>query len=121
LQVAAHNHDRALFKREEIMADANKPKFDPKVPKVAALEPAELELEKGVYFWCACGYSLKQPFCDGSHRHTEMSAKRFVVEETKKLRLCQCKRTRTPPYCDGMHEQVAAVLAAAAKKNSNES
>ena len=30
--------------------------------------PIAIEVEKGKsYYWCACGRSKKQPFCDGSH------------------------------------------------------
>ena len=55
------------------------------------------------YLWCACGYSKRQPYCDGSHQGTEFMPKSLKVGEAMTLYLCGCKRTQDPPYCDGMH------------------
>ncbi len=59
--------------------------------------------EPGAYFWCRCGRSQKQPFCDGAHRDSSVEPLRFTVDSAKLLALCGCKRTATPPYCDGTH------------------
>lgn len=75
-------------------------------PKIYATQPAELELEPGVYFWCSCGLSGHQPMCDGEHTGTGLRSKKFVVTEKCRVRLCNCKQTRTPPFCDGSHEQL---------------
>ena len=75
-------------------------------PKIAAKEPAVLELEPGTYYWCACGRSNKQPFCDGSHQGTEFKPKELKIEEKKKVALCQCKHTGNPPSCDGSHSKL---------------
>lgn len=75
-------------------------------PKVAAKVPAVLELEAGKYYWCACGKSAKQPFCDGSHQGTEFTPMELVIEEKKKVALCQCKHTGNPPFCDGTHTKL---------------
>lgn len=73
-------------------------------PEIAAREPAEVELEPGMtYYWCACGRSKGQPFCDGSHQGTTFLPLAFEVSERKQAWLCQCKRTGNPPYCDGSH------------------
>lgn len=55
------------------------------------------------YFWCACGHSRTQPFCDGAHKGTEFRPKPIRVGEAMTLYLCGCKRTSDPPYCDGTH------------------
>ena len=55
------------------------------------------------YFWCTCGKSLKQPFCDGSHKGTEFSPFVFKAEQSKKVFFCTCKQTRDQPLCDGSH------------------
>lgn len=75
-------------------------------PKVAAKVPAVVELEPGTYYWCKCGLSKKQPFCDGAHLGTSFGPMEFEVTEKKKVALCQCKRTKNPPYCDGAHRNL---------------
>jgi len=73
---------------------------------IAAKEPAVIELEPGTYYWCACGKSANQPFCDGSHEGSEFTPKVFEIGEKKTVALCQCKRSRTPPFCDGSHAEL---------------
>lgn len=75
-------------------------------PKIAAKTPLMVTLEPGTYYWCACGNSKNQPFCDGSHRGTEFVPLAFKVEEKKDAWLCQCKHTGNPPYCDGTHKKL---------------
>jgi len=75
-------------------------------PTIAAREPAVLELEAGEYWWCSCGRSRNQPFCDGSHEGTEFLPKQIVLTETQTVALCQCKHTSNPPFCDGTHERL---------------
>ena len=55
------------------------------------------------YFWCSCGKSTKQPFCDGSHKGTNFSPLKYTAEQSKKVFLCTCKQTNDPPMCDGSH------------------
>lgn len=66
--------------------------------------PLVLDLEPGSYFWCACGRSRNQPFCDGSHAGTGITPLMFTVTEQRKRGYCACKQTATPPYCDGSHK-----------------
>jgi len=72
-------------------------------PVVAQSSPYAVELAPGDYWWCACGRSKRQPFCDGSHKGTEFTPLETKVEERKSYALCQCKRTATVPWCDGSH------------------
>lgn len=76
-------------------------------PVIAKKGPFVVELEAGKnYFWCTCGRSEKQPFCDGSHKETEFTPLKFTAEETKKYGLCGCKHTKNAPYCDREHSNL---------------
>jgi len=72
-------------------------------PLIAQKAPKKLTLEPGTYYWCACGRSKNQPFCDGSHKVTEFTPLAFTIDETKDVWLCQCKHSKNKPYCDGTH------------------
>ncbi|MCA9520567.1 MAG: CDGSH iron-sulfur domain-containing protein [Myxococcales bacterium] len=74
--------------------------------KIARDKPIVDKFEAGEYWWCACGRSQNQPFCDGSHAGTEFQPIRFDLNDEKKLALCCCKMTQTPPFCDGSHSKL---------------
>ena len=75
--------------------------------QIAQKAPYGVEVEKGKsYFWCACGKSNKQPFCDGSHSGGEFSPEKFEAEKDGKVFLCGCKQTKGAPYCDGSHKDL---------------
>ena len=76
-------------------------------PTVAQKAPYPVDVEAGKkYFWCACGKSTNQPFCDGSHQDTEFLPHAYEAEESKTLYFCGCKRTEGVPLCDGTHAKL---------------
>jgi len=68
--------------------------------------PAVLELAPGSYWWCRCGRSKNQPYCDGSHQGTGLTPLEFKIDQAKRVALCQCKRTGRAPFCDGSHAKL---------------
>ena len=75
-------------------------------PVIADKKPAVMELESGTYYWCSCGKSKNQSFCDGSHKGSEFTPVAFEVTEKKSVAVCNCKHTSNPPYCDGSHSKL---------------
>ena len=72
---------------------------------IAAKEPIDVEVEEGeTYWWCACGRSNNQPFCDGSHEGTGFEPVEWIAPRTRRIFLCRCKQTKRPPICDGSHK-----------------
>ena len=72
---------------------------------IADNRPTKVALEKDrKYYFCVCGKSSKQPFCDGSHQGSEFVPQAFVCSESKDYYMCQCKQSANKPYCDGTHK-----------------
>jgi CDGSH iron-sulfur domain-containing protein 3 len=76
-------------------------------PVVASRMPYVVEVEKGKsYWWCACGRSRSQPYCDGSHQGTGLTPVQFTATGNEKIWLCGCKHSKRVPLCDGSHNKL---------------
>jgi CDGSH-type Zn-finger protein len=74
-------------------------------PEIGGREPKPVEVEAGkTYWWCACGRSRNQPFCDGSHKDTAFTPVEWKAEASRRVFFCTCKRTGKSPLCDGSHK-----------------
>ncbi|TNC81224.1 MAG: glutamate synthase [Oleiphilus sp.] len=66
--------------------------------------PYDVEVEAGkTYYWCACGQSKNQPFCDGAHKGSTITPVKYISEDNETVYFCGCKRTGSAPMCDGSH------------------
>ena len=75
-------------------------------PVRASDTPYAVDVEEGKnYFWCACGKSSNQPFCDGSHQGSEFTPLKYTAEASRKVFFCGCKQTANQPLCDGTHSK----------------
>ncbi len=75
-------------------------------PVRASNTPYAVDVEAGKsYWWCSCGKSAKQPFCDGAHKDTGMTPVKYEATETRKVFFCGCKATAKAPMCDGAHSK----------------
>ncbi|MDA8255362.1 MAG: CDGSH iron-sulfur domain-containing protein [Betaproteobacteria bacterium] len=76
-------------------------------PEIAAKTPFAVDVEKSKdYYWCACGKSKTQPFCDGSHKGSEFSPVKYTAEESKTVYFCGCKQSGNGALCDGTHKSL---------------
>ena len=76
-------------------------------PQIAQKTPYPVDVQAGrKYFWCACGKSASQPFCDGSHKDTEFTPVKYEAEKDRTLYFCGCKHTAGVPLCDGSHNRL---------------
>ena len=76
-------------------------------PEIAQTAPFPVEVTEGkTYFWCACGKSARQPFCDGSHKGSDFAPVKYIAEASKKVFFCGCKNTGNAPLCDGTHSRL---------------
>lgn len=76
-------------------------------PVLAQKSPFAVEVQEGrSYWWCACGMSKKQPFCDGSHKGSGFAPVQYKAEASRTVYFCGCKRTNGQPLCDGTHNRL---------------
>ena len=72
-------------------------------PIVCQKSPIVQQVEPGTYWWCACGRSKTQPFCDGSHQGTAFAPQQVEITAARQVAWCACKHSKTQPFCDGTH------------------
>lgn len=76
-------------------------------PHIPQTSPIVVTLKAGqIYWWCSCGHSKTQPFCDGSHAGTDFTPLKLESKTDERVYLCACKLTATKPYCDGAHKRL---------------
>jgi CDGSH-type Zn-finger protein len=76
-------------------------------PVIAQKEPFGIEVEQGKeYWWCQCGKSKSQPFCDGSHKGTGLAPLQYIAKRNQQVWFCGCKHTSNKPVCDGTHSKL---------------
>lgn len=75
-------------------------------PTIAQKSPYVQKMAAGTYWWCSCGQSKGQPFCDGSHKGTGFAPQKVVLTEDKTVAWCGCKHSANGCYCDGSHKQL---------------
>ena len=76
-------------------------------PVIAQKAPFGVDVEEGKsYWWCSCGLSTEQPFCDGSHKGTGLEPMKYSAENSATIYFCGCKNTKGSPLCDGTHSKL---------------
>ena len=73
-------------------------------PEIPQKTPMMMDVTPGTYFWCSCGKSKKQPFCDAAHKGSGFAPIKEVIETSKKVFWCGCKHSKNAPFCDGSHK-----------------
>ncbi len=77
-------------------------------PESSTKVPYKVKVEKDkTYFWCSCGLSKKQPFCDGSHKKDgNFKSLKYLAQSDKEVFFCGCKESKQPPFCDNSHTKL---------------
>ena len=78
-------------------------------PNIFQKSPIVQKVEPGTYWWCACGRSQSQPFCDGSHKGTGFAPRQVQIEKAGTVAWCACKHSKNAPFCDGSHARLEPI------------
>ncbi len=99
--------DMGTLQKVDRMSDQSNSEVNGSAPVVAQKAPYEVDVEVGKkYWWCSCGQSAKQPFCDGSHKGTDFTPVEHAAHKDGTLYFCGCKATTRVPLCDGSHSKL---------------
>lgn len=85
-------------------------------PVIVQLRSMKMQMEQGTYFWCSCGRSEKQPFCDGSHKGTGFRPQKVVIEQASRIAWCMCRHSEKGAICDHKHRELPGYV----KKNQGQ-
>jgi len=77
-------------------------------PIIAQKSPFVQQVQPGAYWWCRCGRSQAQPFCDGAHKGTNFTPQKVEITEAKTVAWCGCKHSKNAAFCDGSHAKLEA-------------
>jgi len=77
-------------------------------PNVYDTRPIKMEIEPGTYYWCQCGLSETQPFCDGSHQGTRFKPVAVDIKEKRQVAFCMCRHSNNGAFCDGSHKTLSS-------------
>lgn len=75
-------------------------------PVIVQKSSLKIVMESGTYWWCSCGRSKNQPFCDGSHKGTVFTPHKVIVEETELVKWCLCRHSEEGHICDNKHREL---------------
>ncbi len=75
-------------------------------PIIVQKKSLKMEMEPGTYYWCACGRSDNQPFCDGSHKGTGITPVKVEIDKPRKVAWCMCRHSKKGAFCDGIHREL---------------
>ena len=99
--------DNNTVQKVDPMSDTSGSEPAPTEAVVAQKSPYAVDVEDGKkYWWCTCGRSAKQPFCDGSHKGTQFAPLEYAADKAGTLYFCGCKATGKGPLCDGSHSKI---------------
>ncbi|MEI8102104.1 MAG: CDGSH iron-sulfur domain-containing protein [Chlorobium sp.] len=68
-------------------------------------KPYIIKEQPGTKYYCGCGRSKNQPYCDGSHKGSEFFPRSVVIEAEKTVAICSCNKSASLPFCDGAHKR----------------
>jgi len=98
--------ERMALRKENAKELKDNKMGNPEKAVVVQLHSLKMEMKPGTYFWCSCGRSNKQPFCDGSHRGTAFRPEKVVIEKVQRVAWCMCRHSKKGAICDNKHREL---------------